>query len=226
MKYKIAIIDDHFAVRDGYQSFLQNFEFVNQVDTYENSEDFFKSLKTQNYNLALIDIQLKGENGLDICKNLKLINQEIRVLMLSTFHSQEYIISSYENKADGYLFKDSDSSVVKFAIEEVLVHKRKYFENEALRVIFDHKENFNDEPTNKIRLLTELEIKIITLICEGKSNKEIAVFLNRKVSTIGTHKQNIMKKIESHKTVDIYRYATKNGIYSPLVDNSIPENDK
>ncbi len=223
MKYNIALIDDHFAVRDGYQSFLQNIEFVNQVDTFGNSEDFFIALKTQNYQLALIDIQLKGENGLDICKILKLKYPEVWVLMLSSFHSQEYIISSYENKADGYLFKDSDSSVIKFAIEEVLVHKRKYFENEALRVIFDHKEN-NEEAT-PIQILTEIEINIMIQICKGKSNKEIAVILNRKSSTIGTHRQNIMKKIRGHKTVDVYRYASKNGIYPPLDENGLPEKE-
>lgn len=213
---KIAIIDDHFATRNGYKEFIKTFDFVGSVDVFENSIDFYNKQKVLKYDLVVLDIELKTENGIDICLQLKSAFGDIKVLILSAFHSHEYIISSYKYGADGFVFKDSESGVIKNAIEEIIVNNGKYFEDNANRIIFNlmhsEKSNFN----LPVKLLTEREMEVLILVCKGKSHKEIANSLLIKENTIATHKQNMMKKLDLHKTVELYNWAQENGVFSPL----------
>ncbi len=216
MKIKVAVIDDHFAIRDGYKALLQSFAFVGQVDAFSNSIDFYSQLKNRAYDLVIIDIELKGENGLDLCKNLKQLKAQIKVLILSSYHSEEYIMNAYENNADGYLFKDTDAKEVKRAVEEMIFHNKKFFEDEAIRVIFNLEEA-RKKNHDKIKVkLTEREMEIIYHIVHGKSNKEIGVILNVAETTISTHKQNIMKKLNAHKTIDLFRFASETGLITTI----------
>ncbi len=214
MKIKIAIIDDHFAVRDGYKSVLNTFDFVAQIDTFSNSSEFFKINKIQFYDLVLLDVELKGENGILICEKIKMFNNLVKVVVLSSFHSAEYIISSYENQVDGYLFKDTDYKNFKQKIEQIMVYSIPAFEEEAQNIIFEYLNRKNGVKKEQSKL-TETELEIVKLICAGKSVKEIALISDRSEATISTHKQNIMRKLDLHKSIDLYRWAEKSGVYIP-----------
>jgi two-component system nitrate/nitrite response regulator NarL len=214
--YSIAIVDDHFAVRDGYKYFLEKLNLVEYVACFSGEKDIIEELEKSHFDLVLLDIELREGNGIKICRNLKLKFKNTKVLILSGHHNKEYIISAYQNDSDGYLFKDSENEEVKFAVERVLLKEEKHFNLEAMDTIFQHQEFYKNQIKNTKKILSEREIEIVKLICEGKSNKEIGNILYRDETTISTHRYNIMKKIGAHKSLEILNYAISVGIYLPI----------
>ena len=212
----IAVVDDHYAILSGYQSILEKLDYVNSVQGFATSKELFAGMEQTNFDLILLDIQLKDEDGLDICKIIKDQNKHIKVIMESTFDNSNYILKANENNADGYILKDGNPSELRHAVERVVCHNEKYFTPVALQVIL------NEQTSNKQKLshskndLSEREIEIMKLICDGMSDKKIADTLNLSDSTVSNHRQNIMKKINCHKSTEIITYAIKNGIYSLL----------
>jgi two-component system nitrate/nitrite response regulator NarL len=165
--------------------------------------------------LVFLDIELSVENGLDECRKLKATNSTIKIIMLSAHHDEQYILSAYDSNADGYLFKDSTKTEVLEAIRKVLFSDEKYFNHEALSIIFQFQEAMKKRNLNGKNDLSEREIQILKLICEGHSNDEISNLLNRTKSTIATHRQNIMNKTNVHNSLELMNFAIRNGHYIP-----------
>jgi len=214
---KIGIVDDHFAIRDGYQTLLESWEFVSGVYVYQSIKELRSDLKSNILDLVFLDIELPDENGLDECRKIKNSNSKIKIIMLSAHHDEQYILSAYDSNADGYLFKDSTKTEVLEAIKKVLFADEKYFNHEALSIIFHYKESTKKKNLNGKNELSEREIQILKLICEGNSNDQISAILNRTTFTIATHRQNIMNKIKVHNSLELINYAIRNGYYLPLI---------
>ena len=210
----IAVVDDHWAILEGYQSLLKKLNYVNSVHVFTTSKDFFEETKHTDFDLVLLDIELKEESGLDICKIIKEGNSKIKVIIESLHESKGFILHAYENNADGYIFKGGDYDELKNAINKIVFHNEKYFTPIASKIIFDKHESAKMHNSNSKTGLTEREIEIIKLICVGKTDKRIARILNISESTVATHRQNIMRKINCHKSTEIITYAIKNGLYS------------
>ena len=115
-KFKIGVIDDHFAIRDGYKGLLEKWELISEIKTYTSLGEFYFDFKTINFDLIFMDIELHNENGLDACRTLKLQNHNLKIIILSAYHNEQYILNAYDSNADGYLFKDASQDEVKNAI--------------------------------------------------------------------------------------------------------------
>ena len=210
----IAIVDDHWAILEGYQSLLKKLNYVNSVQVFTTSKDFFEETKHTAFDLVLLDIELKEESGLDICKIIKERKSNIKVIIESQHESQSFILSAYENNADGYIFKGGDYDELKNAIHKTVFHNEKYFTPVALKIIFNKQESNKISNNHSKSGLTEREIEVLKLICVGKSDKRIAKILFISEMTVATHRRNILKKINCHKSIDILNFAIKNGLYS------------
>lgn len=220
-KFKIGVIDDHFAIRDGYKSLLESSEFVSEVKTFKSIREFYLDFKTDIFDLVFFDIELPNENGLDECRQLKYKNSKLKIIILSAYHDDQYILNAYDSNADGYLFKDATQNEVLDALKMVLIEDAKFFNHEALSIIFQFQETIKRKNINSKNELSEREIQILKLICEGHSNDQISALLNRTTSTVATHRQNIMNKIKAHNSLELMNYAIRNGYYIPLVGRKL-----
>ena len=216
-KYKIGVVDDHFAIRDGYKSLLDSMEFVSIVNTYKSVKEFYLDSQSNILDLVFLDIELPGENGLDECRKMKNANSKIKIIILSAHHDEQYIVNAYDSNADGYLFKDATKNEVLEAIQKVLFSNENHNNQEALSIIFRFQETNKKRKLNNKNELSEREIQILKLICDGNSNDRISAILNRTTFTIATHRQNIMNKIKVHNSLELINYAIRNGYYIPLI---------
>lgn len=209
--FNIAIIDDHFAIRDGYKFCAEKIPFIKIVDTFESFVLFEQS--QQVYDLILLDIELKNSNGLDSCKAYKQAGNSTKIIMLSSYHEEPFIVEAYKNQADGYLFKDAPFEEVLLAFEKVLLKGDKHFNLEAIETLFKYHEN--EKKTSKLAQvkITKREAEIIHLICEGFSNKEISETIHRSVTTVSKHRYNIMQKFGFHKSIELVNFAIERGIF-------------
>jgi DNA-binding NarL/FixJ family response regulator len=217
-KFKIGVVDDHFAIRDGYKSLLESSELISEVKTYKSIREFYLDFKSNIFDLVFFDIELPSENGLDECRQLKNKNNKLKILILSAHHNEQYILNAYDSNADGYLFKDATQNEVLDALNKVLLKNEKFFNHEALSIIFQFQETVKKKSIKSKNELSEREIQILKLICEGHSNDQISAILNRTTTTIATHRQNIMNKIKAHNSIELLNYAIRNGYYIPLIE--------
>lgn len=212
-KINIAVVDDHWLVLEGYKNYLEKLHYVKSVQGFATSKEFFEAVKHSKFDLVLLDIQLKGEDGLDICKIIKEEYKSIKVLMESLHESKNFILEAYKNNADGYIFKGGECSEMKSAIEKIVFHNEKYFTPVAFKIILDKQESDKVRNCNSNTELTGREIDIMKLICGGKTGKRISKILYISESTVASHRKNILKKINGHKSIDILNYAIKNGLH-------------
>lgn len=215
MKIHIAIVDDHVGIREGFRAILNRIPYVYHVATYATGKELFEGMKTARYDLVLLDIRLKEENGLEICKKIKGIHSQCKVLIVSSFHNEAYIINAYNNEADGYLFKDLELTDIRKAIDTIILDKKSYFDFEALQVIVNHHKQINDKAKNTKVHLSPIEIKVATHICDGLTTKEVAKHLNLEPATINSHRHRIWKKLGIHKSAELMNYMITQGLYIP-----------
>ncbi len=218
-QYIIGVVDDHFAIRDGYKSLLEKLDFIEDVKTYESIAEFQIDYKSNKCDLIFLDIELTNENGLDACREIKNHNSYLKIIILSAYHDDQYIMNAFNSNADGYLFKDATKNEVQESIQKVLFSGEKYFNHEALSVIFRFQESLKKKKSNSKTELSDREIQILKLICEGKSNDQISSLLNRTTATIATHRQNIMNKVGAHNSLELINFAMSNGLYVPNIHN-------
>lgn len=216
-KFQIAIIDDHVGIREGYRAILGRIPYVFSVWPFSNFSDLKKCLLNEQIHLILIDIQLKNENGLDICKSIKNSHPAIKILMFSSHHNEAYIINAYQNEADGYLFKEAELSEIRKAVDTILIEEKTYFDLEGLQIIHEHHNKIRNRNKNSKTHLSAIEIKVARNICEGKKTKEIAQLLGLAPSTINSHRHRIWKKLGVHNSAELMTKMISNGLF--VVDN-------
>lgn len=188
--YKIILADDHPITLLGTETFLNQSGF-NVVGTFTNGIACLNGILAHLPEIAIIDVSMPGMSGLEVLANIKSKNINTKVI-LQTMHKEISVFKrAIENKADGYLLKDDALPNLKECIEWVL--KGKSYISPILEEYFSLTEY--DKPSGLKTQLTKQEIKIVELVTEYKSNKEIAEFLFISEKTVEAHKRNITEKL-------------------------------
>lgn len=212
-KIRIAIAEDHELIRKAIISLLvdePNFRIVTDVS---NGSLLLNELRTHTVDIVLMDLEMPIMGGKEA---LKFINEKypsIKVIMLSMHYTDEFIIDAVSSGARGYLPKNCDIDKLIDAINAVNCQGY-YFDDKMSKTLLSQvlenkiiKPQFDDEP------LTKREIEIVTAICEGKTNKDIAEQLSLSIRTIEVHRKHIAKKARSTNTAGVVIYAIKHGYY-------------
>lgn len=201
---KILIADDHSAIRIGVRHICVN-EFPGVIiDEATNYAEVFQKLKSDNWDILILDIDLPGRNGLDILQQIKSDKFKIPVLMFS-FHEEEQIaLRALKLGASGYLSKDAaDQELVK-AINRI-ISGRKYVSqklSEQLLYLLD-----DDSKKEPHELLSEREYQTMLLIASGKTVTEIAEILSLSKATISTYRARILEKMKMKNNAELTTYT-------------------
>lgn len=221
--YNIIIVDDHSLFRLGLISIIKDFKHPTKVIGEAESEiELFALLEKDLIpDVILLDIILPESSGIDIAKRIRAEYPEIKIIILSSEVYEEIIDEILEVGVDGYLSKLARREDIEKAINTVMGGER-FFGNSVSKIIMDmyvgkkysqktkkyfwqNKKEINKEITNR-------EIEVIKLLSEGYIVKEIASKLNISPRTVETHKANILEKLGFSRTIDLIKYAIKNGI--------------
>lgn len=212
-KIRIVIADDHTIVRSGVISLLSlnpDFEVVGEA---ENGREAIELVRAQQPDVVLMDIGMPVLNGLEATRRIKKEFPHVKVLVLSGYDNDEYILQMIQSGANGYILKNSFLDDLYSAIRSVN-EGMAFFSPSVSKIIVEsyvHKPG-EGETSKPKRLLTPREREILQLIAEGHLHHQIAERLNISVRTVDTHRQNIMKKLDIHDTAGLVTYAIKNGI--------------
>ena len=212
------IVDDHTIVRKGIRSLLENNEEIEIVGEAKNGNEAIDKFRQVIPDIVLMDFAMPILNGLEATRQIKRQFPEVKVLILSMYKDEEYIINCLKAGALGYVNKQTTPEDLLKAIDTV--YKGGYFTSSSFsnNVIKKYIET-SKEKDKKVShdKLTSREVEILQLIAEGYSNKGIAKLLYISVKTVETHRTHLMDKLGKHNTVELTKYAIRKGIIS--IDN-------
>lgn len=204
---KIIIADDHLMVREGLKQLLEiqgDIEVIGQADDGIQCLDMINKLKPD---VVLLDINMPNMNGIQTLEVMRQNQNKTKVLILTIHNEIEYLLKAVEIGVNGYVLKDSDSSVLKKAIVAVYDGET-YIEPSLTPLMKDRLEKINKQ--NDDEILTRREIEVLKLLAEGLFNKEIAYKLSISEKTVKNHVSNIFKKIGVFDRTQAAVYAIKN----------------
>lgn len=199
----ILIVDDHQLVRDGLRSRLGSIPRFRVVAEAATSEDALGEAGRQRIDLVLMDINLKGETGIEATARFHDLFPDIAVIMLSMHDKAEYVVQSIQAGARGYVLKDAPASDIIEAIDTAFAGG--VFYSAALQQRMS-------APLSALAILTHREKDILQRIAKGHSNKQIARELDLSVRTVETHRWNIKRKLNIDGQADLIRFAVENSL--------------
>lgn len=209
MKIKIIIADDHRMVREGIKQLLELDGEIEVIGEADNGVQCMKLIKKLKPDVTLLDINMPEKNGLEVLEEIKKVNYQEKIVLLTIHNEIEYLMRAKEIGIDGYVLKDSDSTILKKAISTVY-NGGTYIEPQ----LFDKlKEKLSKSYSEEIKSsLTKREMDVLKLIAEGLYNKEIAYKLHISEKTVKNHISSIFKKIGVSDRTQAAVYAIRKNI--------------
>lgn len=206
---KIFIVDDHKLIRDGVRAMLMGNISFKVAGTAGSAEEFFAQLDNVQPDICVLDIQLPGTNGIDIAHRLKQINQKIKILILTALRNEEIVQQCRDVGVDGIISKESGKETYLEALE-ALKAGRTFYAGQFTEQLLKSAQGRSD----KAAMLSERELEFIKIFSKGLTHKEIADQLHISPRTVEVHKKNVMEKLGINNTVDLIKFAIKEGITS------------
>ncbi|HNR15968.1 MAG TPA: response regulator transcription factor [Chitinophagaceae bacterium] len=212
-KIKIAIADDYKIFREGLKVGLSADDGLQVLLEADNGEDLLKALETEQPDVIIMDLKMPIMDGMEATKVVRKKYPSVKVLVVSMYEDDKFIIHLMENGANGYLLKNAEPDEIRRSI--YAVHENGYYFNDlvnkALLKKLVLKNNLKPSFNQNIDL-TEREQEVLKLICEEKTAAEIGkeIFLSpRSVEGI---RQRLIEKIGVRNTAGLVMFAVKNGI--------------
>jgi DNA-binding NarL/FixJ family response regulator len=201
MGTKIFIVDDHYMIVEGIRSLLQFQKGIEWMGHAMNAASCLAFLQQEQPEVILMDINLPDMSGIDLCKEVKAKHKSIHIVGLSSFNQQSFIQKMLDNGASGYVLKNATREELIDAIDTVM-KGRIFLSNEAELTV-----QKNDN--SKTPIITRREKEVLLLIADGLTNNEIAVKLFISITTVETHRKNLLSKFEVKNTASLIRMATQ-----------------
>ena len=201
---RILVADDHTLVRDGLKQILSSAQDMLVAAEAVDGDQALRRVRTEEFDLALLDMSMPGLSGIELIKRLKLEKPKLRILVLSMHGEQQYAVRAYKAGASGYLTKDSASSQLVEAIRKIAAGGVYISAAAAEQLALGAMRNDAALPHTA---LSDREFEVFRLIVAGTSLTEIADGLHLSVKTVSTHKTHILQKMSMSGTADLVRYA-------------------
>lgn len=199
----ILIAEDHGIVRLGTRLLIKEMYPLAQVAEATNFKSTLQQLEKQHFDLLVLDINIPGGDSIQMIQAVRNQQEDIPILILSSYDESIYAIRYLKAGANGYLQKESDPQEIKAAIHKVL-HKQAYASAAIQQQLFQSlSATRNPQGTFKLKNLSDREIEIMQLLAKGVSPTEIKNKLHIQLSTISTHKARIFEKMEVSNVVEL-----------------------
>jgi DNA-binding NarL/FixJ family response regulator len=204
---RVFIVEDHPVFREGLVQIINSEVDLTVCGEAEDAEHALKAILRLKPDLVLVDISLPGLSGLELIKELRARNRDIKLLVLSMHDQALYADRVLRAGGDGYIMKQEDPEEVVHAIRDVL-GGHIYVSEEVLaggkKGPQSRASGLKNRPLGQ---LTDVELEVLELLGEGKSNLELARQLDFRPGTVSAHCKRIMKKLSLKSTNALIRYA-------------------
>ncbi|HWQ93809.1 MAG TPA: response regulator transcription factor [Clostridia bacterium] len=208
-KTRILVVDDHPTMREGLARVIDETEDLTVCAQAESIHDAMELIETSHPDLAIVDITLRRENGIELIKDLKVRHPNLLVLVHSMHDEQVYAQRSLRAGARGYLMKHEPPPKLLQAIRQVLAGEI-YLSETMTRQMLHH---VADTPFAKgispVERLSDRELEVLEQLGQGRKTKEIAADLHLSIKTVQTYCEHLKEKLELKDSTSLGRFAVQ-----------------
>ena len=212
-KIKVLLADDHTLFRQGIKNLLASEPDVEVVAEVSNAGDAMEKTAELRPDGVLMDIGMPGFSSFEATRQIKKDRPETKVLFLTMYDDEDYLVEGMEVGGNGYVLKDCPAPQLLAAIHDVQ-RGGSYLSPRMLSQLVD---DFRSRVKSSARMprfatLTSREKEVLKMLAEGQSVKEVACTLNLSVKTVEAHKFNLMRKLDIHNKAQLVQYAIQKKI--------------
>jgi two-component system, NarL family, response regulator NreC len=208
-QFRVLLADEHALVRQGLILLLSSEPELEVVGEAADGAQAVELAHELQPDVAVLDVLLPVLNGPEAAKRLAKVSPATRVLGMSGYSDPLYVREMLRAGALGCLLKEQDQEAFVEAVKSVARGKAYISPKISTWILQNEGREGNHSPLD---LLTLRELEILKLLAQGKTNKEVAAFLNRSLYTIDAHRGRIMEKLDLHSTGEIVRFALRHGL--------------
>jgi len=213
MKIKVFIVDDHKMVREGFRLLLEIDPDIVVLGEAGNGRDAVKKVIKESPDVVLMDIAMKGLNGIEATEQIVKECPTIKVIILSMHSSSLHIFRAFKAGAMGYILKESAGEDVIKAIHMVKNGRMFLGEKVSRLMVQDYvKTREIKDIDDPLARLSPREREILQLLVEGNSNSEIAEILYLSPKTIETYRSHLLKKLGISDLPGLVKFAIQQGL--------------
>lgn len=206
---RLLLVDDHEVLRIGLRTLFTEagaFQVVGEAGTMAAAVTEASRLKPE---VVLMDVRLPDGSGIDACRTIRADHPDTRVLFLTSFADDDAVLATILAGADGFLLKEVSSEELIHAVKTVASGRSILDSAVTQRVLAKVRSVSTSAPREKHDPLSPQEERVLALVAEGKTNKEIAVSLNLSDKTVGHYLENIFQKLQVTRRAQAAVYFTQ-----------------
>lgn len=212
-KIRILLADDHTLFRQGIKTLVASEADMEVVGEASSGTEAAAKAAELRPDVVLLDIGMPGPSSFEVTRQIKRTRPETKVLFLTMYDDEDYLVESMEVGGNGYVLKDSPAAQLIAAVRETF-RGGSYLSPRMLCQLVD---DFRSRIKSAARLprfatLTPREKEVLKMLAEGNSVKEVACQLNLSVKTVEAHKFNLMRKLDIHNKAQLVQYAIQKKI--------------
>ena len=212
---RVLIVDDQQLVRDGIKALLEIKDDFSIIGTAANGQEAIDILKNTPADIILMDIRMPGMGGIEATREIRKKDTGIRIIMLTTFNNDDYIVKAIQAGANGYLLKDIPKDDLAEAIR-LSYRGVSQFSSDTIGMLVEHDllrdADSSDEPAEELSMLNEKEYEILCMIAKGYSNREIAEELFFTEGTVKNYVSKILNTLHLRDRVQAAIYAVQHNL--------------
>jgi DNA-binding NarL/FixJ family response regulator len=218
MSIRIVLVDDHRLFRTGVLTMLADQSDMEVVGEAGSGAEAVTLAADQEPDLVLMDVSMRGMNGIEATRQILAKRPETKILCLSMHREKQFVRAVLEAGASGYLLKDCSLEELALAVHAVMADQSYLSPSVAGVVVADYTAHLAAHADSPIALLTPREREVLQLLAEGRGTADIAEQLHISSKTVGTHREHMMKKLDIHNLAGLTKLAIREGITSADVD--------
>lgn len=209
---RLLLADDHQIVRQGLQILLENQEGITIVGEANNGLEVISIIERESVDIVLMDINMPVMDGITCTQRLKTHHPNIKVIALSMYSEMGFLEKMFESGSKGYLLKSCSKAELIEAITKV--HNGHQYISDELEESFVKHLKTTKENAASIPRISKREKEILQLISEENTTAQIAQELYISVTTVETHRKNLLRKLGLKNTAGLMRFAFENSLVS------------
>jgi DNA-binding NarL/FixJ family response regulator len=197
-RVRLLLVDDHEVVRAGLRSLLSRTEIIDIVGEAGTAAEAVSSALALRPHVVLMDLRLPDASGVEACREILSAAPEVRILFLTSYSDEDAVMSTVLSGASGYVLKDINHLALVRAIQEV-AEGRRIIDGKLAQPAIDRLQTSMRQAKGKADALSPQEKRILSLVVEGRTNKEIAAALNLSDKTVKNYLSNAFQKLQVNR---------------------------
>lgn len=205
---RIVLIDDHALVREGVGRLLEEAREMRVVGSFDDGSAAVRSAARERPDVAILDIGMPRESGIDIARRLRAVSPRTRLLMLSMHARAEYVRQAFWAGANGYVLKECAGDELVAAVRTVHAGGRYLSAGLSTLALEDQA---GEDPLER---LSAREMEVLKLVVEGNTSHQVATLLGLSSKSIDTYRSRLMTKLDVDHLPALVKFAIRRGLTS------------